>query len=70
MFRDHQDINRSPPKYLVMAVSYKEIDNLKDSDGIDEEDSSSDDQGQDEALRVTEYIAVLSNNHHKHKSYS
>jgi hypothetical protein len=54
MFRDHQDINRSPPKYLVMAVSYKEIDNLKDSDGIDEEDSSSDNQGQDEAQRLTE----------------
>jgi hypothetical protein len=37
-----------------MAVSYKEIDNLKDSDGIDEEDSSSDNQGQDEAQRLTE----------------
>ena len=36
-----------------MAVSYKEIDNLKDSDGIDEEDSSSDNLGHDEALRVT-----------------
>jgi hypothetical protein len=53
-----------------MAVSYKEIDNLKDSDGIDEEDSSSDNLGHDEALRVTGLIAILPNNRHKHKSYS